>query len=101
MDVQSQLGFALAKTYGDLRLAHCCSGDAGTPAEEVVRQMFSEPEPGACLKMLLRWQGVYQWEALEAALEKVRVLRWHPDEEVKDMQTGIAWHLSVSSYDSI
>ena len=63
--------------------------------------MFSEPEPGACLKMLLRWQGVYQREALEEALEKVGVLRWHLAEEVQGMQTSTAWHLLVSSYDSI
>lgn len=47
-----------------------CSG-ASTAAEEVVRQLFLHPEAEACMKMLLRWQGVYEKSKLDAALDKV------------------------------
>ena len=40
-------------------------------AEEVALQLLQQPTVDSCLHMLLRWQGLFEAERLEASFRKV------------------------------
>lgn len=74
--LQAHLASSMATALSQMQLAMGCLPAGGcTRANLLVRGMLVAPEAEACLKMLLRWQGLYDAGQLQDAVEIVSFLR--------------------------